>query len=197
MNVTEVLLVLFLAWQISSMPIPSWIASAFFSVDSNDYNDHSDFVENKFGYSITKWGLLIFTLEFVKVIAAMLLIQYLKPEVLVFGTLISMKYVLAVIVLLGHAFPIYGEFKASKSMGGFLAILMFLWTIPGVVALAIFIGFWAVRKKVSISSIIYTLGIAVIVTFILIDLSAGVIAFALSSLLMLSMLELKLVRYRA
>ena len=50
MQTTEVILVLFLVWQLSAIPIPVWMASAFFGVDAEDYNSKPGWAENKFSF---------------------------------------------------------------------------------------------------------------------------------------------------
>ncbi len=183
MQVSELILVAFLVWQISSMPLPVWIASAFFGVDSDDYNEKQDWAENKFSFENNKWGLIVFGSEFLKGFAAIVLINLVSnQEVLLLG-MVPFQYLLAAIVVLGHTFPVYNEFKRTHSMGTYFGLFAGLWLAPALLALAVFVGAWAWAKKVSITSLILSLSSLLIVTFIFIDVNALVITVALSSLL--------------
>ncbi len=186
MNVTEIILITFLVWQISAMPIPSWIATAFFGVDSEDFNEESDWAENKFSFENKKWSYILFSIEFVKGLLAISLLGFVHSEsVLVFG-IIPFEYILALVVILGHTFPLYNEFNRTKSMGAYFGVFAGLWLVPAVLSLLVFLLLWAVNKKVAFSSLIISLGSLVMITFILIDLNALVIASALSTLLVIS-----------
>lgn len=197
MQVTEIVLVSFLVWQISAMPLPVWLASAFFGVDAEDYNSKPDWAENKFSFENNKWSYIVFSLEFIKGLCAILVLNLVSTqEVLLFGVL-PLQYFLAMIIVLGHTFPVYNEFKKTNSMGAYFGIFAGLWLVPSLVATAIFLGIWTVSKKVSISSLLLSLGSLVIITFILIDIKALVIASALSSLLVASNLHHKLKVVRA
>lgn len=183
MQVSELILVAFLVWQISSMPLPVWIASAFFGVDSDDYNQQPGWAENKFSFENNKWGLIVFGGEFLKGLAAISILKLVaSQEVLILGV-IPFQYVLAVLVVLGHTFPVYNEFKRTPSMGAYFGMFAGLWLIPGMLALAVFVASWVWKKKVSITSFVVAMGSLVIVTFIFIGIKALVIAIALSSLL--------------
>jgi glycerol-3-phosphate acyltransferase PlsY len=196
MQVVELFLVSFLVWQISAMPIPVWIATAFFGVDAEDYNSKSGWAENKFSFENNRWSILVFCLELLKGLAAISVLKVVaNSQVIVFGG-IPFEYMLAVIVVLGHSFPIYNEFKRTNSLGAYFGVFTGLWLIPGVIATLIFLLFWAIRKNVGISSLLMSLGSFVMITFIFIDIKALVIASVLSSLLIVSILpqNLKVVR---
>ena len=197
MQTTEIILVSFLVWQISAMPLPVWVASAFFGVDADDYNAKPGWVENKFSFQNNKWSIILFTLEFLKGGAAMLVLGLVaSKDVLLFGQF-PLEFLLAFIIIIGHTFPLYNEFRRSNSMGAYFGVFAVLWLAPTIFSLLVFVLFWMVSKKVSISSLFLSLGCLVIVTFILIDIKALVIAVALSSLLLVSVFKQKLEVVRA
>ena len=191
MNVTEIILITFLVWQISAMPIPSWVATAFFGVDSEDFNEKSDWAENKFSFENKGWSYLVFSIEFIKGLLAISLLGFVhSSSVLVFGV-IPFEYILALVVILGHTFPLYNEFNRTKSMGAYFGVFAGLWLVPAILSLLVFLILWAVNKKVTYSSLIISLGSLVMITFILIDINALVIASALSTLLVISNFQQK------
>ncbi|MGB0805746.1 MAG: glycerol-3-phosphate acyltransferase [Salibacteraceae bacterium] len=197
MQVTEVILVSFLVWQISAMPIPVWMATAFFGVDAEDYNAKTGWAENKFSFENHKWSILIFFLEFIKGLAGMAVLSLVaEKEVVLFG-LVPFQYLLAVLFVIGHSFPVYNEFKRTHSLGAYFGVFAGLWMIPSLIATCVFLVSWFISKKVGITSLLMALGSLVIITFIFIDIKALVIASALSSLLILSVLPQKLKVVRA
>ncbi len=196
MQISELILVAFLVWQISAMPVPVWLATAFFGVDSEDYNTKAGWAENKYSFENSKWSIIVFLVELFKGFAAISLILVVTPEeVLLDG--VPFRYVLALIAVLGHTFPIYNEFKRTFSMGAYFGIFAGLWMVPTVIALSIFSVIWIITKKVSISSLIMAFGSLVIITFILTDVKALVIAAILSSLLIFPNIKQRLEVVRA
>ena len=197
MQVTEIILISFLVWQVSAMPLPVWLASAFFGVDSDDYNNSPGWAENKFSFKNSKWSLIVFTMELLKGVAAMSILALVSSQEVYLFEVIPFQYVLALIVVLGHTFPIYNEFRRSYSMGTYFGVFASLWFVPATVALGVFVSMWAISKKVSISSLILSCSSLVIVTFIFIDIKALIIAGALSSLPVLSNIKRNLEVVRA
>lgn len=197
MQVTEIILVAFLVWQISAMPLPVWLASAFFGVDSEDYNAKPGWAENKFSFENNKWSYIVFGLEFIKGFLAISLIDAVASQEVTIMGIIPYQYLLAAIVVLGHTFPVYNEFKRTNSMGAYFGVFAGLWLVPSVLATVIFMVIWAISKKVSISSLLISLSSLVIITFIFSDIKALVIASVLSTLLILSNLPSKLKVVRA
>ena len=196
MQVTEFILVAFLVWQVSAMPVPVWLATAFFGVDANDYNAKVGWAENKFAFENSKWSLIVFLSELLKGFAAISLILVVTPEEVFVGGL-PFKYILAVIALLGHTFPIYNEFKRTFSMGAYFGVFAGLWLMPTLIALSIFVAIWIISKKVSISSLIMSFVSLVSITFIFTDVKALVIAAVLSSLLIFPNIKQRLEVVRA
>ena len=197
MQNTELILVAFLVWQISAMPLPVWLASAFFGVDSEDYNAKSDWAENKYHFENSKWSIIVFLAELIKGAAAIFLISAVtSQEVLVFGD-IPFQYVLAAVALIGHTFPIYNEFKRTFSIGAYFGIFAGLWLLPTIVALLVFVALWVLTKKVSISSMVVAFSSLVVITFVFVDVKALLVAAILSSLLIFPNIKQRLEVVRA
>jgi glycerol-3-phosphate acyltransferase PlsY len=179
------------------MPVPSWVATAFFGVDGEDYNDKIDWAENKFSFQNKSWSYLVFSLEFIKGLFAVSLLTFVHTDsVMIFGSF-PLQYLLAFVVVLGHTFPIYNEFNRSRSMGTYFGIFAGLWLLPAMISLALFLVLWAVYKKVNFSSLIISLGSLLMFTFILSDLKAFVIAIALTAFLVLSSFQHKVAVVKA
>ena len=186
MSGIEIILVTFLVWQISAMPIPVWVASAFFSVDSETYNENDEFAENIFTRFSTQWGSLIFFIELIKGFVAISLLSVVsESEVTILGG-IPLKFLLATVIVLAHTFPLFNEFRRSRSIGAYFGVFLGLWTLPGFFVLLVFAGLWLVNKKVTISSLYVSLGSLLMFTFIFSDVKALVIAFVLSFFLVIS-----------
>jgi glycerol-3-phosphate acyltransferase PlsY len=185
MNITEIILIAFLVWQISAMPLPSWIASAFFGVDNEEFNSGIDWAENKFVSVNQAWGYLVFVLEFIKGFLAISLLSFVNQEaIIVFG--IPYEYILALIIILGHTFPIYNEFNRTRSFGAYFGVFVGLWVVPAIIATALFVLLWLFFKKVKLSSMFLSLGILLIITFMQLDVNAFAIAATLSLSLVVS-----------
>jgi glycerol-3-phosphate acyltransferase PlsY len=182
MNVAETLLVFFLAWQVSSMPIPAWIAAAFFGIDGYAFNSTKQFTENHFALENRFWPTLTFILEFVKGLAAMSLMVYLPTHVTLLY--IDLTFWLSVVILLGHTFPIYSEFAPSKSLGTYLGVLSALAFFPGVMAVLVFFITWLMLKKVSIITYLLAVFTFVCLTFTNYDVQLLLLTVALSSLVL-------------
>ena len=186
MSGIEIILVTFLVWQISAMPIPVWIASAFFSVDSETYNESNEFAENIFSNFNTQWGGLVFFLELLKGFVAISLLSIIGESDVVILGIVPLKFFLASIIILAHTFPLFNEFRRSRSIGAYFGVFLGLLTLPGLLVLLVFSGLWLVNKKVTISSLYVSLSSLLMFTFIFSDVKALVIAFVLSFFLVIS-----------
>lgn len=196
MNVTELILVAFLVWQISAMPIPSWIASAFFGVDSEEFNSTVDWSENKFSMVSRYWSYLVFALEFLKGFLAISLLGFVNQEpIFIMG--IPYEYLLGLVIILGHTFPIYNEFNRTGSLGAYFGVFAGLWLVPAVIATALFVLLWIFIKKVKLSSLLISLGILLIITFMQLDVSTFAIAAILSLSLVVSNFQYKVEAVKA
>tara|TARA_R110002050_G_scaffold141251_2_gene266362 strand:+ start:69965 stop:70558 length:594 start_codon:yes stop_codon:yes gene_type:complete len=197
MSAIEIILITLLVWQISAMPLPAWVATAFFGVDQEDYNAKGGWTENKFSFGNGMWAYLVFSLEFIKGILAVSLLGFVHTnEVLIFNA-IPFQYILAFVIILGHSFPVFNEFNKSKSTGAYFGVFAGLWLVPSLVALAVFMLIWIIAKRVTINSIFISLGSLVLLTFILFDVKALVIASMLLTTLMVSNYHYKLMAVRA
>jgi len=196
MNVTELILVAFLVWQISAMPIPSWIATAFFGVDNEEFNSAVDWSENKFSRVNSYWSYLVFALEFVKGFLAISLLGFVNQEpVFIMG--FPYVYILGLIIILGHTFPIYNEFNRTRSLGAYFGVFAGLWLVPAVIATGLFVLLWIFIKKVKLSSLFISLGILLIITFMQLDVSTFAIAAILSLSLVVSNFQYKVEAVKA
>lgn len=196
MNVTELILVAFLVWQISAMPIPSWIASAFFGVDSEEFNSAVDWSENKFSKVSGYWSYLVFALEFLKGFLAISLLGFVNQEpIFIMG--IPYEYLLGLVIILGHTFPIYNEFNRTRSLGAYFGVFAGLWLVPAIIATALFVLLWIFIKKVKLSSLFISLGILLIITFMQLDVSTFAIAAILSLSLVVSNFQYKVEAVKA
>lgn len=188
MNATELILIIFLAYQISAMPLPAWIATGFFGVDSDLVVNGSQWVENRYAKINIKWSLLVFSIEFLKGFLAMSMLHYLNNDAAIgiVGVQVPMVAIMAFVIILGHTFPIYASFNRSRSVGAYFGVFAGLWLLPTLYSLLVFGLIWFIFKKVSIKSLILSLGSLVIITFMLFDLKALIMAVILSSTLLIS-----------
>ncbi len=176
----ELLLGIFLAWQIGSMPLPLWIGKAFYAYDLHLAGNRSEYVENVFSNFSKQTAFIIFGLEFLKGWAAVSIAFLVDATLPAFETVFVYKLYLAGAVMIGQLFPVFGEFKGQNSLGVFFGIIVALWPVAGIASLTVFGLLWILTKRITISSIFLALSMMIIFTLVLSEAGMPVVALILS-----------------
>ena len=125
MTIYYIALSLVAAYLIGSFPSPYIVARLRKGIDIRNIGSHNMGAMNVF-YKVGFWyGILVLALDIGKGIGAIALAQFL-------GMTLPFQLLAGVIVVLGHAFPVFLKFKGGKGGATTIGVLIFLipWGIP-------------------------------------------------------------------
>ena len=177
----DLLLWLLIAYLIGSIPWGLIIGKLFFNKDIRNYGSGNLGGTNAGRVLGTPIGIIVIILDASKALLCMLLCYKFNSNIV--------QYV-GVAVCIGHCFPIFANFKGGKAVAasyGYLFALALLvtneWFYTFICPLAVFLITLALRKMVSLASII---GVSSAAIFILnaVDSNLSLLVFALSLLVM-------------
>jgi glycerol-3-phosphate acyltransferase PlsY len=126
-----------------------------------------------------KWGILVFLLDMLKGLAAVLLVKLIyssffggatgdearaySEELVAVGVPVYLGIVAAVFCILGHNFPVWLGFKGGKGVATSAGVLLGLMPIAGVVSFLVWLLFFYTTRYVSVASIIAAVSIPITV----------------------------------
>lgn len=116
-NMIKIVLLLFIAYLIGSIPSGLWIGQAFFNINIREHGSGNTGTTNTFRILGPKAGMGVFAIDFLKGTLATLLpvlfhISDLSP--ILFGFM----------AILGHTFPIFAQFKGGKAVATSAGMLL-------------------------------------------------------------------------
>lgn len=163
-----VLLIAF-AYLLGSVPFGVLIASAY-GKDLRSIGSGNIGATNVARALGKKWAYVCFVLDCLKGLVPMLIAKLIISELTV-GAL-SLWLAVGCAAIMGHVFPIYLRFKGGKGVATSLGVVLGLYpyyTIPGVAALAIWVGTVLIWRYISLASITAAVAfpISLIVTIVL------------------------------
>lgn len=147
-----VLLIAF-AYLLGSVPFGVLIASAY-GKDLRSIGSGNIGATNVARALGKKWAYVCFVLDCLKGLVPMLIAKLIISELTV-GAL-SLWLAVGCAAIMGHVFPIYLRFKGGKGVATSLGVVLGLYpyyTIPGVAALAIWVGTVLIWRYISLASI--------------------------------------------
>ncbi|HAD95916.1 MAG TPA: acyl-phosphate glycerol 3-phosphate acyltransferase [Cryomorphaceae bacterium] len=156
----KLVLVLF-AYLLGSLPWSVWIGRIFYGVDIRDYGSGNAGATNTMRVLGTKPGLAVLILDALKGFAAVKL-AFLFPA---YAGDIELMVVLGVCAVIGHIFPVFGNFKGGKGIATLLGMIIAIHSGAALMAIATFIIFFLSFRIVSLSSILAALSFPVWLIF--------------------------------
>ena len=133
----KLVLVLF-AYLLGSLPWSVWIGRIFYGVDIRDYGSGNAGATNTMRVLGTKPGLAVLILDALKGFAAVKL-AFLFPA---YAGDIELMVVLGVCAVIGHIFPVFGNFKGGKGIATLLGMIIAIHSGAALMAIATFIIFF-------------------------------------------------------
>lgn len=108
MSAVKLIIIFVAAYLLGSLPFGIWIGKVFHHIDIREHGSHSSGGTNAIRVLGIKWGLLVMLLDAAKGSVACLLPTLIDSDI--------HPIFLGVAAIIGHAYPIFAEFKGGKSV---------------------------------------------------------------------------------
>jgi acyl phosphate:glycerol-3-phosphate acyltransferase len=143
-----------LAYLLGSVSSAVWIGKILFRKDPRNAGSGNAGATNAFRVLGPWAGIAVLLLDILKGWVAVALVLWIQPE-LAFSSNLSFLQVLAgAVAVTGHVFPIFTGFRGGKGIATLVGVLIYLYPLPFLVVVSVFLLVFLLTEYVSLGSII-------------------------------------------
>ncbi len=150
-----------LAYLLGSIPTAVWYGKIFHGIDIRDFGSGNAGATNSLRTLGKKAGIIVLIIDFLKGMLAVTLFSMIYPQIQEWSILVS-----GVLVILGHIFPIFAQFRGGKGVATAMGVLVGLMPMAALGCFIVFLLIVLLTKYVSLGSIIGALAFPLQITFI-------------------------------
>lgn len=151
--ITQVVLILVLAYLLGSIPTAVWVGKAFFKIDVREHGSKNAGATNAIRVFGWRAGLPVFIFDVFKGWMAVMLSTYLLGDQMTPDQLVFLKIGSAAAVVLGHVFPLFAGFRGGKGVAALLGVGIAIYPFAVLVVMGIFVAVLLISGYVSLGSI--------------------------------------------
>ena len=164
MNTTVVLFV-FIAYLLGSIPTSVWLGKLIFKKDIRDFGSGNAGATNTFRTFGIPAGIVVLLIDVLKGFFACKLIHFIPnlPD----DQIINVQLILGIAAVVGHIFPVYVKFKGGKGIATLLGMLLAITPYAAIGCILVFLLVLFSTRYVSLSSMIAAISFPLIIIFVL------------------------------
>lgn len=162
----NIILPIFLAYLIGSIPTSVWVGRVFHNVDIRKEGSGNAGATNTIRVLGLATGLPVLIFDVFKGWLAVYSLSFFDPQ-LIGDQLIYLEISLAAAAVIGHVFPVYAGFKGGKGVATIAGAGIALFPTAFLIILGLFIIVFVVSRTVSLSSISAAIAFPIVVIFVL------------------------------
>jgi len=173
------------AYLLGSIPSAVWIGKAFYNVDVREHGSGNAGTTNVLRVLGGKAAIPVFAIDIAKGLLALLTV-HLIPE-LEQGTeaFALTKILFAVIVVLGHMYPVFAQFRGGKGVATMLGVAFAIEPMGALIAIAVFALVFGVTRYVSVGSMSAGVSFPLSIIFLLHEPTLSIKIFSVFACLLL------------
>ena len=168
-----------IAYLLGSIPTAVWVGKRFFGLDVREHGSKNAGATNTFRVLGKKPGIIVLSVDVLKGLIAVLLPQIILGNDLTYNEIINIKIVGAVMVIVGHVFPLFAGFKGGKGVATSLGVIFALHPPAAFICLGIFLTVFLISHFVSLGAIITAISFPLIIIYVFEETSLSLIVFAI------------------
>jgi glycerol-3-phosphate acyltransferase PlsY len=146
-----IILLLFGAYLLGSIPTAVWWGNRYYGIDVREFGSGNSGATNTFRVLGKKAGIPVLVIDIFKGTAAVLLAHF-APFVFDTNEFVNLELGLGIAVLIGHVFPLFAGFRGGKGVATILGVVICLTPITSLLVLLVFMIVLLSTRYVSISS---------------------------------------------
>ena len=151
MPLYQIILFLFTAYLIGSIPTAIWLRKLFYETDVRRHGSGNAGATNTFRILGPKLGVPVLLIDILKGYLALQLL-HLAPATLGSAGFTNFQLILGAGALIGHIYPVYAGFKGGKGIASLLGVMFAIHPQATLACLGIFSLVFYLSKIVSLSS---------------------------------------------
>ncbi len=169
----------FIAYLFGSIPTAVWVGKRFFGLDVREHGSKNAGATNTFRVLGKKPGIIVLSVDVLKGLIAVLLPQLILDSSHLHNDVINIKIVAAVLVIVGHVFPLFAGFKGGKGVATSLGVIFALHPPAAFVCLGIFLIVFLISHFVSLGAIVTAISFPLLIILVFKETSIPLIIFAI------------------
>lgn len=152
------------AYLLGSIPTAVWVGKRFYNIDVREHGSGNAGATNVFRVLGKKAGIPVLLIDVLKGFIAVSLAKY---SLLTDNSFVNLQLVLGAASLIGHVFPVFASFRGGKGIATLLGIVIAVFPVAAVYAIAIFLTVFLLSGYVSLGSMTAAVAFPIIVVFVL------------------------------
>lgn len=165
------------AYLLGSIPTAVWVGKRFFNLDVREHGSKNAGATNTFRVLGKKPGIAVLAIDVLKGLLAVLLPQFILKD-LSHDVLINVKIVTAILVILGHVFPIFAGFRGGKGVATSLGVIFALHPPAAFICLGIFLLVFLISHFVSLGAMVTAVCFPLLIILVFKESSISLIVFS-------------------
>jgi glycerol-3-phosphate acyltransferase PlsY len=170
------LLIIFLAYLIGSIPTAVWVGRKFHGIDVREHGSKNAGATNTFRVLGRKSGWVVLTIDVLKGLMAAILPLLFKTEY-ADNQLLFFQLSTSFVCIIGHVYPVFAQFRGGKGVATALGIIIGLNPFSAGISLLIFLIVFLASRYVSLGAIITSIAYPFISYFIVKEDAKSMIVF--------------------
>jgi glycerol-3-phosphate acyltransferase PlsY len=146
-----IILLLFGAYLLGSIPTAVWWGKRYYGIDVREFGSGNSGATNTFRVLGKKAGIPVLVIDIFKGTVAVLLAHF-APFVFDTNEFVNLELGLGIAVLIGHVFPLFAGFRGGKGVATILGVVICLTPITSLLVLLVFMIVLLSTRYVSLSS---------------------------------------------
>jgi glycerol-3-phosphate acyltransferase PlsY len=173
------------AYLLGSIPSAVWIGKAFYNVDVREHGSGNAGTTNVLRVLGGRAAIPVFAMDIAKGLLALLTV-HLIPELEKGTEMFALtKILFAVLVVLGHMFPVFAGFRGGKGVATTLGAAIAIEPMSALVAVAVFALVFGVTRYVSVGSMLAGVSFPLSAIFLLHEPTLSIKCFSVFACLLL------------
>lgn len=151
METALIILLIFGAYLLGSIPTAVWWGKRYYGIDVREFGSGNAGATNTFRVLGKKAGIPVLVIDIFKGTVAVLLAHF-APFVFDTNEFVNLELGLGIAVLIGHVFPLFAGFRGGKGVATILGVVICLTPITSLLVLLVFVIVLLSTRYVSLSS---------------------------------------------
>lgn len=173
------MLSLFLAYLLGSIPTAVWIGRGFYGIDVREYGSGNAGATNTFRVLGKKAGIPVLIIDAMKGFVAVQLIHIFAEEPINTTQFVNYQLALGICAVIGHIFPVFAGFRGGKGIATLLGIMLAIHWEGALLAMSVFLLVFLITKFVSLSSMTAALSFPFVIVLIFQTTVPSLIVFSM------------------
>lgn len=154
-----------LAYLLGSIPTAVWIGKSIYGTDVREHGSKNAGATNTFRVLGKKAGVIVLLIDVLKGVIAVVL-----PLILIESNLeykIVVQLLTGILVILGHVFPVFAQFRGGKGVATSLGIVIGIYPFAALISFVLFLLVFLSSRYVSLGAIVASFFFPIIVVLVL------------------------------